>query len=114
MTYRLKPWAEIDSLPPETLMTSLLGVSPLVPDGSGYLAVDSQDGDNPPKFVFVDWEGHQELLKDTANATAFLKKLDEERRTKEKSFRRFSVWVGQCEVGGERACYHDEQGLPAT
>lgn len=70
---------EMDAPMPETLMMSFLGVSPLVPDGSGYLALAPQEEKEEKKegektiirFVFVDWEGKQQVIKNTPEMKAF-------------------------------------------
>lgn len=80
---------EMDTLMPETLMTWFLGVSPLVPDGSGYLAIEAEDKkEKKPGFVLVDWEGNQHIIENTPALEAFFLNFNEDRK---KIFSRLST-----------------------
>lgn len=85
--------AEMDTLVPETLVMWFLGgLSPIVPDGSGYLALKPPSGKGEPGiFVFVDWEGNQYDLVNTPEMGSFWETMQEDEKKGGKEKQKYSI-----------------------
>ncbi|MFO1004630.1 MAG: hypothetical protein U0929_01625 [Planctomycetaceae bacterium] len=70
---RSQSLSELTTTEPATILCQMLHVSPIAPDGSGYLAMKLLD--KGPQFFFVGWDGWEYPLSTDAEVDAFLNLL---------------------------------------
>jgi len=64
----------IKGSPPAASICSYIGISPIRPDGKGFLAMDNKPGEF--RFSFVDWEGWERKIEKSENVTNLLDALE--------------------------------------
>lgn len=74
--------SELTTAPPAVTLSQMLHVSPLCPNGSGYLAMKLADAG--PKFYFVSWDGWEYPLAVSAEVEALLKLIGDSEAPQQK------------------------------
>jgi hypothetical protein len=95
---RTRKVTELTTAPPAMILAQAANVSPMCPDGSGYLAMKLAD--NGPKFFVVTWDGWESPLEPTEEVLAELNLMVDKQLSDQERARLFfplphGVWAGQ-------------------